>query len=167
MTYLPPPRPDGTDPPPPDPPIEAYQPPGPDGTYSPPFDPPIQAYQPPVPPHPQAYGAAGRPYPGQAYPYAPAPPTQGLAVASLVVSCTAVLCLCFSSPTWLLGVVGGLLGGVGAILGHVARRRIRATGAGGAGLALGGIVVGWIVVGVAVLGVAAMLSFLAESGRTS
>ena len=181
-----------------------YPPPGSDGTFPPPPDPPAQAYQPPVPPHPQQYGydqsygaghfdgtagdpyaagpypgsphAAG-PYPGSpyegspyegspyggspysAYPHAPARPTEGLAVASLVVSCVGVLGLC---AWW----IGGLLGVVGAILGHVARRRIRGTGTGGAGLALAGIIVGWVVAAVAALSTAVLVAALfMDNGR--
>lgn len=147
-------------------------PPGPDGTYPPPPDPPIQAYQPPVPPTPRPYGYDyGSPYappgpvypshPGYAaYPYAPPRRTEGLAIGSLVVSCVGVLGLCFWS-------VGGLLGFVGAILGHVARRRIRDSGADGSGLALAGIIVGWICTAIAVIGALALASFLAsESGST-
>jgi len=152
MTYPPLPGPDGVYPPPPDPPIQAYQPP-----------PQQQAYQPP----PQQYGYDyGSPYsapaPGYpAYPYAQPRPTEGLAVASLVVSCAGVLGLC----VWGLG---GLLGIVGAILGHVARRRIRASGAAGSGLALAGIIVGWIMTGVAVLGALALVAMLvADSGSTT
>jgi len=134
-------------------------PPGPDGVYPPPPDPPIQAYQPP-PPNPPQYGygyqgyvaqpTPGSPYSQPAYPYAPARPTEGLAIASLVVSCAAVLGLC----AWGLG---GLLGVVGAILGHTARRKIRQTGANGAGLAMAGIIVGWICAGIAVLGIGALV----------
>jgi len=39
---------------------------------------------------------------------------------------------------------GGLLGATGAVMGHIARRRIRTTQEGGGGLALAGIIVGWI-----------------------
>lgn len=134
--------------------------PGPDGVYPPPPDPPIQAYQPP-----QQYGYDyDRPYSTPApsypaYPYAPPRPTEGLAIASLVISCVGVLGLCLWS-------IGGLLGIVGAILGHVARRRIRATGAGGSGLALAGIIVGWVITGVAVLGALALVLLIANSEPT-
>jgi hypothetical protein len=137
MTYPPPPGPDPVIPPPPDPPIQAYQP-------------PIQGYgYPPAPPSP--YATPSYPAP----PYLPPRPTEGLAIASLVVSCAGILGLCLWS-------IGGLLGVIGAILGHVARRRIRATGAGGAGLALGGIIVGWIVTAVALAGFVALLFFVTQ-----
>jgi hypothetical protein len=162
MTYPPPPGPDGTYPPPPDPPIQAYQPPPPNPQqygYDYPA-PQIQGYG--VPPAPgYDYGNSGSPYSQQqGYPYAPARPTEGLAIASLVVSCAGVAGLCLWS-------IGGLLGIVGAILGHVARSRIRATGAGGAGLALAGIIVGWVVTAIAVLGIAVFVIFLVrDSGST-
>ncbi|GAA2623185.1 hypothetical protein GCM10010399_63040 [Dactylosporangium fulvum] len=44
----------------------------------------------------------------------------------------------------LLLCCGGVSGVVGVVLGHVARRQIRRTGQGGAGMALAGILVGWI-----------------------
>ena len=157
-------------------------PPGPDGVFVPPPDPPIQAYQPPVPPNPQQYGYGypgpaiqgyeappaprhdygnpGSPYSYPSYPYAPARPTEGLAIASLVVSCAGVLGLC-------LWGIGGLLGIVGAILGHVARHRIRSTGAAGAGLALAGVIVGWLVSAVAVLGIAAFVAFVIRDPGTA
>ena len=63
--------------------------------------------------------------------------TNGLSIASLVVSLSgAVFLLCYGA--------GGLLGLVGAILGHVAQRQIRERGEGGGGMALAGVIVGWI-----------------------
>jgi hypothetical protein len=146
VTYPPPPGPDGTYPPPPDPPIQAYQPPGP------------QQYGYPAPAY--DYGNPGSPYYRPGYPYAPARPTEGLAIASLVVSCVGVLGLC-------LWTVGGVFGIVGAILGHVARRRIQASGAGGAGLALAGIIIGWVTTGVGLLGAAALIAFVVFAPSTS
>jgi hypothetical protein len=78
--------------------------------------------------------APGYAYPapyGHAYP-APVARNNGLAIASMVVSIAA------------FAVCGGLLGIVGAILGHVARRQIREQGGEGDGMALAGIIVGWI-----------------------
>jgi hypothetical protein len=147
MTYPPPPGPDGVYPPPPDPPIQAYQPPAPPPQPYGYQQPPLQGYD---------YGAAGSPYAPPVYPYAPTPPTEGLAIASLVVSCAGVLGLCLWS-------VGGLLGVVGAILGHVARRKIRQTGAGGSGLALAGIIVGWVCTALAVLGVISLIGLMVVS----
>jgi hypothetical protein len=108
----------------------------------------------PPPPDPQVppYGVPVHHYQQPMYPYPyqpPRPPTEGLAIASLVVSCAAVLGVCTYG-------VGGLLGVVGAILGHVARHRIRRTGTDGAGLALAGIIVGWTLAGFTAL-IAAIL----------
>jgi hypothetical protein len=112
-----------------------YQPGPPDPT-PPPDDPQVAYYyQQPV----YAYG------------YAPPRQTEGLAIASLVVSCAAVLGLCA------YGIGGLLLGVVGAGLGHAARRRIARTGNDCAGMALAGIIVGWIMTGVAVLAIAAII----------
>jgi MFS family permease len=109
----------------------------------------------------------GAPAPEQAYPVAPyqygySPygppqrPTDGLAIASLIVSCLSVLTLCGYG-------VGGLIGAVGAILGHVARRRIRQSGAQGDGLALAGVIVGWITTAIGLLAVAFIVVFFATN----
>jgi hypothetical protein len=63
-----------------------------------------------------------------------------MAIASLVVSVLSIVGVCLCG---FLGVAGV----VGAILGHVARRQIKARGENGDGLALAGIIVGWIVFG--------------------
>ncbi len=138
MTYPPPP---GTgEPVPPPPPYPAYQP----DPYLP------QPYGPPP-----AYGYAVGPPAGYPYDYGygvpyghpgfqPPRTTDGLAIASLVVSCVSVAGFC----TW---GIGALLGVLGAIFGHVARRRIRTSGAGGAGIALAGIIVGWVMAAIGVL----------------
>src|SRR5262245_53824683 len=68
--------------------------------------------------------APGQPY-GQPT-YVVSPPTNGLAIASMIVS-----------------LVG--FGPVGAILGHIARRQIRERGEQGDGFALAGIIVGWVI----------------------
>jgi hypothetical protein len=80
------------------------------------------------------------PYPG--YVYAPARPTNGMAIASMVVSIAAFL------------ACGGILGIVGALLGHTARKQIRERGEEGDGMALAGIIVGWIGFGVGLIVVA-------------
>lgn len=59
-------------------------------------------------------------------------PTNGLAIASLIVS--------------ILG-----LGPIGAIMGHIARRQIRERNEQGDGLALAGIIVGWVTTAIWVL----------------
>ena len=119
------------------PPVQPHQP------YPPAYDPYAAPAPPPVqygpPPQPYDYGYAGSPYG-----YSAPRPTEGLAVASLVISCASIAGLC----GW---GIGGLLGILGAIFGHVARKRIRASGANGAGMALAGIIIGWIVTGIALV----------------
>ena len=91
-----------------------------------------------------AYGQPGYPQPG--YPQYPGYPvmavsqkTNGMSIASLVVSLSGVVFLfCYGG--------GAVLGLVGAILGHVARGQIRQRNEGGGGMALAGIIVGWITV---------------------
>lgn len=105
---------------------------------------PEQPIDPPPPPAPyQPYAAPPSPY--GAFPVTP--PTNGMAIGSLVVSIASVVFCC------------GLPGIVGAILGHVARRQIRERGESGEGLALGGIIVGWLAFGVALLVVIGYLVF--------
>jgi hypothetical protein len=95
----------------------------------------------------------GYAYPGQpsapayGYGYTPQGPmpmpmsrgTNGLAIASLVVSLCGLLLL------------GGLPGIVGAIMGHFSRRQIRERGEEGDGLALAGMIVGYIGFGIGLL----------------
>jgi len=98
---------------------------------------------PPANPYPQS-GAPAYPPP---YGYAAVPlkpPTNGMAIAALVVSCVGVLGLCAYG-------LGGWIGAIGAILGHVSRRQIRERGDGGGGMALAGVIVGWIATGLFVL----------------
>ncbi|MEU4237763.1 DUF4190 domain-containing protein [Actinoplanes sp. NPDC026619] len=134
---------------------DPYQPPPPD-----PYQ-PYQPYQPPTPP-PDPYAAPAYYQPPVAYPYGYQPPreTEGLAIASLVVSCAAVFGICFYG-------LGGLLGIVGAILGHVARSRIARNGNNGAGMALAGIIVGWCVGGLLILGVVGVIIYAASGGDFS
>jgi hypothetical protein len=117
-------------------------PPGPDE--------PVQPYYPPAVYQPQQQQYYGYPTPYGYQPYPPARPTEGLAIASLVVSCVSAFGLCAYG-------IGGLLGVLGAILGHVARRRIRVSGAEGGGMALAGVIVGWVA---AALGVLAVVGFV-------
>lgn len=93
--------------------------------------------------YPDPYAPGG--YPAYGYPPVPiAPPTNGLAVASMVVSIVgAVGLVCYG--------LGGYLGILGAILGHVSRRQIRERGASGDGMALAGIITGWIAAALAVI----------------
>jgi hypothetical protein len=180
MTYPLPPGPGDQEQPPPDPlyqpPVEAYQPPPhqPPPHQPPPSQvPPAPAYPPyPGQPYqtpyqaPQPYQAPGQAYAAPAYQYGypdpygysyqPPRPTDGLAVASLVVSCVAMPAICFYG-------VPGLIGIVGAILGHVARRRISRTGANGAGMALAGIIVGWIAAAIGAVATAAIIVLIINS----
>ncbi|TCK21646.1 DUF4190 domain-containing protein [Pseudonocardia endophytica] len=113
-------------------------------------DPSTQQY--PAAPYPQQYPAAPYPQgyqqpPGQyppyggqypaPYPYAPPyRPTNGMAVASLVLGIL-----------WIYWI-GSILA---LIFGYLARQQIRERGEGGDGLAVAGIVLGWIGIGVIVL----------------
>ncbi|GGC52716.1 DUF4190 domain-containing protein [Hoyosella rhizosphaerae] len=76
-------------------------------------------------------------YPPYGY-YGAPPPTNGMAIASLVTSLTSLVCC-------------GLFAFVGIILGVMARKQIRQTGERGDGLAIAGIVVGSILTGLIVL----------------
>ncbi|MEE6259458.1 DUF4190 domain-containing protein [Plantactinospora sonchi] len=93
----------------------------------------------PVPGYPAPPG-----YPVPGYPFVAAPATNGMAIAALVVSIVGMLGICAYG-------LGGYLGIVGAILGHVSRKQIRERGEGGDGLAMAGLIVGWIAGGIAVL----------------
>ena len=109
--------------------------------------PPAQA---PYPVSPQYGYQQG--YPGYGVPgMAAGPRTNGLAIASMVVSLVALLSVvCY-------GVGGIVIGAVGAILGHVGKRQIAQRAEQGGGMALTGIIVGWISV---VLGVAVVAFFV-------
>jgi MFS family permease len=69
-----------------------------------------------------------------------------LAIASLAVSIAGLVMLCGYG-------IGGIVGLVGAILGHVARRQVRERGENGSGLALAGIICGWIAVALGVVAI--------------
>jgi hypothetical protein len=149
MTYPPPPGPGGQFPPDP---VQPYQQPqgfAPDNPYGQSY-----GYDPNAP---YGYGY-GSPYGPPQYPMV-SPPSDGMAIASLVVSCVSVLGLC----TWGIGAILGL---VGAILGHVAQRRIRNTGAGGRGMALAGVIVGWSVFVLGLI-IAAVFVFAVVMAETS
>ncbi|MCR6688339.1 DUF4190 domain-containing protein [Cellulomonas sp.] len=100
---------------------------------------PQTPYGAPAPPAgygPPQYGTpypAQHPYPPQGYPgYAASPPNDGMAIASFVVSLVGLI------------ATSGLLSPLGLILGIVAQRRIRRSGAGGRGFALAAVVIGAI-----------------------
>jgi Domain of unknown function (DUF4190) len=109
-------------------------------------------------PSPTSYPTPGYPVSGPAqhpaYGYPPFPPeTNGLAVASMVVSIVgAVGLVCYG--------LGGYLGIVGAILGHISRRQIRERGENGGGMALAGIITGWIAAGLAVIATVLIVVFV-------
>jgi hypothetical protein len=87
-----------------------------DGTDLPVAPPPAPQYQ--------------QPYP---YPYPPPHPTNGMAIASMVLGIV-----------WIYWI-GSILA---LIFGYVARSQIRQTGQGGDGMAVAGIVLGWVGVGI-------------------
>lgn len=96
-------------------------------------------------PGPQGYpGYPASAVPGGAGYGFPAPgpvrQTNGLAIASMVVSLASVL-------------ICGIPAVVGAIMGHVARKQIRERGEDGDGMALTGMIVGWIVFALSLIGV--------------
>lgn len=94
---------------------------------------------------------APQPVPASNYAYSqqPTAPTEGLAIASLIVSLATLL------------FTGGVLSFVGAILGHIALSNIKKTGKGGRGMAIAGIAVGWAASAFWI--VAAVLIFAAAS----
>jgi len=139
----------------------AAYPPSPEpAAYAPP------AYAPP------AYGAPASPgygagYPVQTTPGAPpvmpygyggypARRTNGLAVASMILSIVGFL--------WILPFVGSL---AGAIMGHVSLGQIKRTGEAGRGMALAGVIIGWAGVALAVLGVLFFVFVFAVSAGSS
>ena len=117
-------------------------------TTPPPENDPYQPYGQPSGQYGQPYGQPAQPYgqPVAPYGYPPTPTTNGLAIASLVVS--------IISLTACLGATGI----VGAILGHVAKGQIRQRNDQGGGLATAGIIIGWIGFALFLLGVAAMIA---------
>ena len=98
---------------------------------------PAAGYASPYPPYGGPPGAYPYPPPGQyPQPYPAYRPTNGMAVASLVLGIIWIY--------WL----GSILA---LIFGYIARKQIRERGEGGDGLAIAGIVLGWIGVGALVL----------------
>ncbi len=108
---------------------------------------PVQAAAPAAP------AAPAQPVVTPGAPYAPRPvaSTNGLAIASLVVSIAAGLVSC------------GTLSFIGAILGHVALNQIKTSRQGGRGLAIGGIVTGWVITGIWVIVIAILIAAGAAS----
>jgi Domain of unknown function (DUF4190) len=112
-------------------PWPAY-PAGPPTGYGPPNGYPAPAYPPP------AYGYPMPPPVHGAAPYGMARPTNGMAIASLVLG-----------AVWLFWIGSALA----LVFGYVARSQIRRTGEGGDGLAVAGLVLGWVGVGFLALAV--------------
>lgn len=154
-TAVPPPPPAAPNPPPASDPSSAGNPP----SDSPPTPPPGASAVPPADPTQPLYpgaqygghygGQYGTPQPHTPYPPAaagppPSQPTNGMSIAALVVGIVGAIGVCCYG-------VGGYIGAVGAILGHVARRQIARTKEGGGPLALTGIIAGWIATGIAVI----------------
>jgi hypothetical protein len=107
-------------------------------------------------------GYGSGPY-GYGYGYPPpvaVRPTNGLAVAAMVVSIVGMAGVCAYG-------IGGLVGIAGAILGHVSRRQIRQRGEQGDGMATAGIVVGWIAAVLGVIFVAVIVLIIAAASQTS
>jgi hypothetical protein len=113
--------------------------PNPNQPYS---DPGYQAGYPGYP----ASAVPASPGYGYGYPTGPVRQTNGLAIASMVVSLASI-------------VICGFPAIVGAIMGHVARKQIRERGEDGDGMALTGVIVGWIVFALSVLGVGLYILF--------
>ena len=85
-------------------------------------------------------------------PYPPAPPTNGLAIASLVCGV----------GTFVIG-----LSFIPAIIcGHIARRQIRQTGEQGGGLALAGLILGYVGGALFIAAVLAILFLVAKVSST-
>ncbi|HJQ04179.1 MAG TPA: DUF4190 domain-containing protein [Nocardioides sp.] len=109
------------------------------------------------PPQGPPYGSS--PYGGPPLYQAPRA-TNGLAIASMVVSLVAV------GGALLMCGVGGIFGIAGAIMGHVARGQIRRDNAEGDGFALAGIIVGWVTFAVGLLAVIAFVVFVIAVGHS-
>jgi len=108
---------------------------------------------------PAAASPPGYGYAPYGYPYVPAPKTNGMAVAAMVVSIVGAVGLC----AW---GVGGLIGVVGALLGHVARRQIRTSGEAGDGMALAGVIVGWIAFAIGLIAVGVFAAFIIAAANS-
>ncbi|HXM56539.1 MAG TPA: DUF4190 domain-containing protein [Candidatus Dormibacteraeota bacterium] len=99
--------------------------------------------------------------PQQPAPYAVAPPTNTLAIVSLIAGIGSYV---------VIPVIGAI---VAIVTGHMARGQIRRTGEGGGGLALAGLILGYIhlvlaailLVIVAIVAVVAGVAIFSQSGR--
>jgi hypothetical protein len=101
------------------------------------------------------------PYAPYGYPgFQPQPPVESLAVGALITSIVGL-------TTALFCYLPILACPVGAVMGHVALRRIEEEGKGGKGLAMAGIIIGWIGTGLLVLGLIALLVVVVLAGTSS
>lgn len=88
--------------------------------------------------------------------FQPRPPTDGMALGAFLTSLLSLV-LTFACGVTIIGCP------VGAVLGHVALRRIARNGAEGRGLALAGVIIGWIGTALLVLGIAIFVAVVAAS----
>src|SRR5262249_36951741 len=115
----------------------------------PPHGPPPAGYGAPGPsPYPYAYGAPG--WPG----FVPPAPTEGLAIGAFVTSLVGLL----TSGMLLVPI---LACPVGAVLGHMALRRLEENGKQGRGFALAGVIMGWIGTALLALGTIVLVAVIA------
>jgi hypothetical protein len=117
----------------------------------------------PPPGYPMPYAGYGvsPPYgpggyaPAYQYPYAlaPSPPTNGMAIASMVLGIL-----------WLYWI-GSILA---LVFGYVALSQIKQRGEGGRGMAIAGVVLGWIGIGIGIIAiiVAVIVAATANAGAT-
>jgi len=112
------------------------------------FAPPPYPAAPPAPPPPYGYGPPYPPPPGYP-PYYPPRPTNGFAIASLVLGILWIY--------WL----GSILA---LIFGYIAQRQIRERNENGNGMAIAGIVLGWIGAGTLALTIAIVTISLIRHG---
>ncbi|KRA28191.1 MULTISPECIES: DUF4190 domain-containing protein [unclassified Nocardioides] len=123
--------------------------------------------QPLPPPQQQPYAPYGQPVgqpvaspygqpvgPPQPYVFTPPRPTNGMAIASLIVSILS------------LSVCVGATGFIGAILGHMAKGQIRRNDEQGGGIATAGILVGWAGFAIFVIGGGILVALLIWAGES-
>jgi Domain of unknown function (DUF4190) len=113
------------------------------------------------PPPPVAPAWTPPPLHAYGYPYQlpPRRNTSGLAIASMIVSILGLALMCGWGP------LSVFISPVGAVLGHVARRKLKTSGEQGAGMALAGVIVGWIGFGIS-LALIAVIVYLVVSDPT-
>jgi len=95
---------------------------------------------------------SAQPYPQPGHPYGRSTPTNGMAIASLVLG-----------VLWLYWL-GSILA---LVFGYVARKQIRERGEAGGGMATAGIVLGWIGIGLGVAFVVLGIVLAASSSTYS